>query len=42
MNLLKKGGRLQFLKEGDILRNQNGVQLKSNNSWHDDVFSGYE
>lgn len=42
MNLLKKGGRLQFLKEGNILKAQHGVQLKSNNSWHDDVFSGYE
>lgn len=42
MNLLKKGGRLQFLKEGNILKAQNGVQLKSNNSWYDDIFKGYE
>lgn len=43
MNLLKKGGRLQFLKLGnEITALLRGVQFNKGRSWYNDVFKGYE
>lgn len=43
MGLFKKGGRLHFLREGNVIKAQLGVQLNSNSgTWYDDIFSGYQ
>lgn len=38
---LKHGGRLKSFNDY-VVKAQHGVQLKSNNGWYNDVFSGYE
>lgn len=38
LNLMRKGGRLQFLKTGNQIA---GVGLNSPNTWYDQIFSNY-
>lgn len=38
LNLMRKGGRLQFLKTGDQI---SGVGLNSPNTWYSQIFSNY-